>query len=249
MTLPTFVAQNDNIESSSSTITPAVPTGTVEDDVMVAWAASNGHSTADCFVTPAGWTRFVYEHVEGSDKMTLVGYWKAAGASETPTTFLVSGSESVYIVASVESWRGVATATAVDASGSDSNTGSNIDVYLAGLTTTAADCVVSSFGTEWNYVGSGFGAIAGWTTTATIDSDYSGVYRRDFATAGTLAATNAGHKDNDMWLSGTVALKPPAGPPPTTYTVKQWIGGDWSEVISKAWNGSAWQPSPYTPIA
>jgi len=210
VTLPIFVAQNDNVDDPSYTNEVAVPTGTVEGDVMVAWAAAYGHSTADCFVTPAGWTRFAYEHVDQSDKMTLCGFWKVAGASESATEFTVSGFEDVYFILSVESWRGVNTSAPVDAYATDSDKipPSPIDVFIPGLTTTVADCAVSGFVTEWNYSGGGLGAVSNWTTTSAFDTGYSAVYRRDAASAGAISAEDTGTNDLDLWLSAAVALKP-----------------------------------------
>ncbi len=208
--IPTFVAQNENVADASSTNSVPVPTGTVEGDVMVAWAAAYGHSTADCFITPAGWTRFAFEPVEGSGKMTLCGFWKAAGASESATTFSVLDAESVYFILSVESWRGVDTSAPVNASATDSGAipPSPLEPSLPGLTTSVANCVASGFVTEWNIAGDGLGAVAEWTTTSAFDAGYSAAYRRDLATAGTIAAEGTGTEELDLWLSAAVALQP-----------------------------------------
>lgn len=109
----TFVASSQDDTGVSTSVSPAVPTGTTTDDVVIAWFANGG----DGGTTPSctGFTTIGFvESALYNDVTVYMGY-KVAGGSEGSTyTCSYAGSGSNQTHAFIATFRGVDTTTPID---------------------------------------------------------------------------------------------------------------------------------------
>lgn len=95
-------------QGSSASVTATKPTGTAENDVLIAFLTSNNQNCTP----PAGWTEVTeVDVVEGVFRFQL--FYKVAGASE-PASYAFSVPVSTILVLTVSAWRLVDTVTPFD---------------------------------------------------------------------------------------------------------------------------------------
>jgi hypothetical protein len=198
-----FRAAASNTSFSTTSVVVSKPTGTVENDFLLAYAIAMTGTT----LAPSGttWTERFDLSGSGSD-VSL--YSRLAGASE-PSTYTFAGSSTTDYIAGVIAFSGVDTTTPINASGSDQDFDTTIT--LAEITTTVDNTMLVAFMTAENGV-SISSVPSGYTSVFAIDNG------DDVLTADYLAQATAGGSGSFSWTVGSgsalkvcaVALAPAA---------------------------------------
>jgi len=96
--LPTFVASSTAVTANNASVTPTVPAGYLEGDMLVIWAAIRNSGTGTV-VCPAGWNVTLQ-----TDNIALFG--KRAAASESaPTVAITGGAAGADVIAQMACFR------------------------------------------------------------------------------------------------------------------------------------------------
>ncbi|OYW84522.1 hypothetical protein B7Z17_03955, partial [Candidatus Saccharibacteria bacterium 32-49-10] len=197
--------------AGATTVGIAMPTGVVQNDVMVAAITFQG-GTGVTVTPPTGWNL-----VQRQDSTTTLGqalYWKLAAAGESGTyTWTLSKSRKASGV--IMAYSGVNTASPIDISGGQANASSATITAPSVTTTVANDMLVGFFGENagtaftattlgTSIVASGFSTGTGKQVLTGTGGAYAlqaaiGASGTKTATTGTTAAVNIGQ---------LVALKP-----------------------------------------
>ncbi len=135
--------------TTSTSITVDKPTGTVQNDVMVAtiFTRSDSDEGAITQTGPAGWTLVRRTAQGGNDAIEMETWRKVAGASE-PANYAWGFVQSAGggAIGIIQAYSGVDTATPVDVEGGQLNA-SSTSVTAPSITTTVANTMlVGSFG-------------------------------------------------------------------------------------------------------
>ena len=213
--------------STSTTITK--PTGTVQDDLLVAHISVEGGDPT--FATPSGWTQ-LFNGTGGGDVGVAV-YWRLAGGSE-PANYTFTWTDSENSEAAMVRYSNVDTTTPIDAWASASG---DDDMPLAPTvtTTTANTTVIRLFGSDDNetvtnptgttsrYDVSGLGV----TTTAADDTQ---------PTAGATGTAQFDIGSNEKWVAATIALSRGGA---TCYYVVEAYFQNWTSAYSNQVETSA----------
>lgn len=141
-------------------VTPGLPSGTAENDILVCTIITNDNVT---FPTMSGWNT-----IDAGSGGTGVGgtigfaaFWKRAGASESAPTVTYSGSAAILAV--IVGYSGAGTITAIDVNGTTQvNSNSNATVTGPAVTTVANNAWVLFLGGAANFPT--FGSYSGTPT-------------------------------------------------------------------------------------
>ena len=134
----TFVAAG-TFQSSTGTVTPGLPSGTAENDILVMLCFTGNQP-----ITVSGWTEAGNSpQSEGASYgFRLTVFWKRAGASESAPTTSDSG---LVNAAQILGFRGcVATGNPFDVTSGSVGATDNTTVTIPGVTTTGANAMVIS---------------------------------------------------------------------------------------------------------
>ena len=199
--------------SNETTIDATVPSGTVENDLLVAFHTTDGSETH----TATGWTQIGSTVTDGTS--TLSAWWRIAPVTPPATYTFTSGSVERHIVTMFRI-TGHDTTTPIEANGPASNSGSSVTPICSGYTAGSSQdyLVFYPFGSDRGRVGT---EDTGYPTSTTghyvRNSDTSsaacshGVATLDFT--GT-AIPSADWTDilttGDGWAAMTVAIQPGA---------------------------------------
>ncbi len=197
----------------AGTITINVPTGTVQNDVML---ASIGFQPSGATVpTPAGWTLLRRVNNAGATSNSLVTYYKVAGAAE-PANYTWAFNAITGAAGGIQSFSGVDITSPIDVE-LGQNTASSLSHAAPTVTTTMAnDMIVTSHS---------FASSATWTSPAgmteaydrtslaapanagqSIEGNY--VLQAAVAATGAKTAVAASPGNLDVGNAQTVALRP-----------------------------------------
>jgi len=148
----TFVASaTKTYGSTQSSITIDKPTGTAEDDVLIATL----HMASTGVTAPSGWT-LILENDDTGNGVDIRSYYKAAGASE-PADYTWTLDTNKDVAGVVMTLRGVNTASPIDAqSGAADQTGT-------GTTATASSITTTADGAWYFFVATGKDSSLSWT--------------------------------------------------------------------------------------
>ncbi|MCH7229043.1 SdrD B-like domain-containing protein, partial [Haloferula sp. A504] len=128
-----YVASSTTSVRPGTTLTPAKPAGTIENDVMIASIAFDKGSDRTITV-PAGWN--LIRRTDSGNELGLATYYKIAGASEPANyTFSMDADEKWSI--GISSYRNVNTAAPINAEAGQTN--SNSSTVTAPSITTSVD--------------------------------------------------------------------------------------------------------------
>jgi hypothetical protein len=95
---PTFVAAGTVVKANNAPVSPAVPVGYAEGDLLVIWAAVRNAGTG-AIVVPSGWTVMLQV-----DNWALLG--KRATTSESaPIVAITGGAAGADVIAQMAAWR------------------------------------------------------------------------------------------------------------------------------------------------
>jgi hypothetical protein len=212
MAAPSFRAAATAAGASSTSVTVNKPSGTAENDVLLALLFIE-HASATV-TPPSSWT-LVRDSLQagGSVDYRHVTYWKRAGGSE-PSSYQWSFSASAYREAFVIAVQGCTTSgSPIDVEGATVNGGQNDSPVAPSVTTTVADCLLCCFYTTLD------GGNAVWSPgssgmTERVDSVSIAGYDVAQAAAGasgTKTVSCTGGQNPEWHVGATIALKPPAG--------------------------------------
>jgi hypothetical protein len=215
-----YIASSQAIVTGTS-VAPAVPTGTVAGDVMIATV------NVDAAVTispPTGWTAAT-PNTSGSHQTARL-FWKVATSGETATTFSHPGA-SVAMSAVVSTYRGVDNTTPMDSAGVASSNASSLNVPAPSITTVTADAWVVWAGC---YDSGTFAVTAPPSTNSRhqVASGYrSTIADYIMATPGATGIKTGTASTARTSIGSQVALRPDTGgtPPATPYTTYATIVG------------------------
>lgn len=209
--------------TSSGTGTTNKPTGTVADDAIVLFAASDGNAAT--FGWPSGFVQQNLQDITGPDGQTAAYAVKLATASEPATYAVTGGSNTVIIAASfsgrdISSLANLLTVAGVNTKNQGSNT-SPITLGLTGLTAGSGDdlLLLSTIDVQggadvWSTAPpAGFTARLEtypnqWANACLISKDNAAS-----GATGTLneTATRTSGSSNAGWIGYVVSLKAAAG--------------------------------------
>ena len=124
-----------NVVNTASSISVARPTGTLENDVMVAAIAVRG-GTGTTITAPAGWTLIL--RTDNGTTLSVATYRRLAGtAAADPGPYAWGFNSSIRATGAINSYSGVHGTTPVNISGG--GTGSSASVVAPSVTTTVAN--------------------------------------------------------------------------------------------------------------
>jgi hypothetical protein len=107
---PTFVAAGAVAKATNASVSPAVPAGYAEGDLLVIWAAVR-NSGAGAIVVPAGWT-VMYQ----VDNWAVLGKRAGPASSESaPTIAITGGVTGADVIAQMAAWRNLELLPAAEA--------------------------------------------------------------------------------------------------------------------------------------
>jgi hypothetical protein len=129
--------------TAAASLTLSNPTGTVQNDVILASISISGGS-AVTFTAPSGWTSIQNTNTAGNEIKTQ-SWYKVAGASE-PSTYTWSWTGNQRAVGVIFSYANVDTSSPIDTSGSQANTSSTTITAPSITPTGSADVLVGFFG-------------------------------------------------------------------------------------------------------
>jgi hypothetical protein len=95
---PSFVASSTAVNAVNTSVTPTVPAGIAEGDLLVVWAAIR-NSGAGTIVTPAGWTVML-----AVDNFALLGR-RATTSESNPTVTVAGGVTGADVIAQMAAFR------------------------------------------------------------------------------------------------------------------------------------------------
>lgn len=202
MAAPAFRSVADGGGASIDTVLITKPTGTVDDDILLAqiYTELNGQTVTP----PAGWTSIVnIDNASGTFRTAW--YYKRASGEGANYTFTATGSD--WIGGAIASYSGcIGSGSPIDVNGSGNVGGSNTSAIASAVTTTVADTLIV-FGSQ-NFIGTAATPPSGMTER----QDVTGRYFADVAqaTGGSTGSKTATLASADFWSAILIALKPPA---------------------------------------
>jgi hypothetical protein len=225
------------VTSTSGTVTPTLPAGTVSGDLLIMHVAHGGTAT---MTPPAGWTLGTSVQISTTHRQHSM--WRFAGAGETNPTFTSSvTTNGMWGV--LTRWTGVpVTANPFNAGGAPTGaTGSGAAMAGATMTPTAAGCMAVWFwcqsdnGTTTTVDNSATVAFSGspaYDSTVGIDSNQSAGYKV-MATAVATGVTTMTSGSGAAWSCIRMLLDPTVANVPIsasdslaiTDTVKMGVSG------------------------
>lgn len=119
LALPSFVAAGTAATADNASVSPALPAGWAEGDLLVTWAAIRNSGTGSITV-PAGWSAMLR-----TDNIALLGR-RATSSESAPTVNISGGAAGADVIAQMAAWRNaeltpVATAYQLNPSAQDVN--------------------------------------------------------------------------------------------------------------------------------
>ena len=158
----TLVETSTNNTDNTTSMSLSVPTGTVDDDVILFFGSCDGTG----YSLPTGFTS-LHDVATGGTHKNILAYRVASSEPASYTISVASGSERGWGI--FATYRNVDTVSPID--GSNSNTGgSNTTAVMSSLTPSVNDCAVAVFaGLESGNAGNGIAT--SWPSTVTEQND------------------------------------------------------------------------------
>lgn len=99
-TVPSFVAAGTASTANNASVSPGIPAGYTEGDLLLIWASIR-NSGAGSIVAPAGWTPLLQ-----TDNIALLGM-RASASESAPTVTIAGGAVSADVIAQMACFRNV----------------------------------------------------------------------------------------------------------------------------------------------
>ena len=202
------------VGSNTTSITISTPSGTSEDDLLIAVVATDGNKSTS-LSAPSGWNQIIVAS-ESDDRVTLGVWWKLAGSSEPSNrTFSWSGNEKAY--GWMMRFTGHNTANPIHATATSE--GDNDTPSAPSVTTTVDECLIVRIGGfDDDDHTNGDAGMAGHTTITSNESDSSSSSCSGAAayvkqdSAGTTGSASFSLNNNEEWRTLTIAIEPDPDP-------------------------------------
>ena len=105
--VPTFVAGGSTASTTSTTLTPGLPTGWAANDIFIMSVAQHGNQSSTGYPTISGWTSM---GTYTDSQTSATWYWRRSTASESaPLIDLVTNDSSNAVLGKILAFRGCAT--------------------------------------------------------------------------------------------------------------------------------------------
>ncbi len=221
----TWVQSTGNATGGASTLVLTKPTGTAQGDLLVAGITVDGGS-AISVTSPAGWT--LLRRTDASTNLSLLSYWKLAGASEASSyTFTVTSTRAT---GGIVRFSGVDQSNPVEASSGSSSVTASTSATAPAITVTAGSAQVGFFAADGR---TGFTVASGMTerfdqqqgTAANPGPTLEGATATT-ASAGSFAAKTATIAASNRWAAQMISVKAAAVDAygtNTTTDINEWI--------------------------
>jgi hypothetical protein len=251
-----ITCRNASSRISQGSISITKPTGTIQNDVMIAniYCGGSGNITV---TPPSGWTLVSQTSVTGQIMAT---YFKVAGASE-PSSYSWSVSGGQQNQGGITTYYGVDTSNPINAYSNQSNSASTSYTAPSVTTTVNNTMLVGAFGAKAGGTSNTVTPPSGFTELYDIGQNNNGpacLESSDYVQASAGASGNkVATGQSGVNIGHLIALKPASG---TNYQLdleEQWTGVDFHETNEElciyvnntsienlrvdVWNGSSWQ--------
>ena len=207
---PSFVAAG-TVAGGTAAITPALPTGIVQDDILVTIAECEGVTAPGAFTLPTGWAHVTGSPVQEGTNTRLWVIWRRYVAGDTAPSLGDAGDHGIGRMIAIRGcplsgnpWHVVASATSAT---------SSTTVSSPGVATTKADCLmVEIISTGADVTPAGTAQITSLTNAA-LTSITERVDNNDPAGNGgvigcyTAVKATAGATGASAWTLATAATK------------------------------------------
>lgn len=201
-----FVSAAHADNTGVTSLTCDKPTGTTQNDLMLAYVTRKGFNT-DPSVVPGGWTQAA-KQVDASTYTRWV-YWKVAGASEGASYTFEWAADASRIGISIATYRdGFDTADPIDVVSSTEYLTDNTTIRAASMTVTAANSPIIFTGGAHFTATESFDVMPSAPTALTEDVDYFNDTSREVRGFASAVWSGSGATGNmDATISATNILK------------------------------------------
>lgn len=191
--------------ASAGSLTVTKPTGTVDGDILLAWAylETNTNSWA---TVPAGWTAIALTGASNAGKFRMDLWWKRA-ASEGASWAWIPTTNAWRTIACVAYSSNTGTGTPIDVTGTFAN-GNAVNLAAPSITTTAANDMLLGLG--GNFQGAAF-TESGAAATERVDFGGIVVSEALRVSAGATGTTTFGAGSADYVVGHTSLLLTSSG--------------------------------------
>lgn len=193
-------------------ITVPKPAGVAENHLLV-WPVVLNHNLLSEVSDPSGWTRGPDREYSGSNAVTLIAFYKIAGASE-PADYTCSWTTTEGAVSGMVAYSGIVTASPLDVSG-EGEGDSNTPISPTVTTTVTNDLIIRIMGAD-----GGGGGLAPTTSDETLRGEDFSTFDQALSVGYAIADSNqasagaTGTSTFDMagagseqWCAFTMAFK------------------------------------------
>lgn len=205
-TAPAFQTVTTNIVSSAPSIACNKPTGTVENELLLAFVTAYQSDTRT-ISAPVGWSTLRGpDRNTGAEKIASYVFYKVAGASEGASYTFTFDSSGIYGDCAILRYSGVDTANPVDTASSGNN-GTAATRTGTGITTSYNDMTLVLHSAGYNEAIST--GPASMTERVLWDATLA-VYDETISTAGATGDRTHTQTGVSSWVTQMVALKAPS---------------------------------------
>jgi len=200
---------------ASTTLSIEKPSSVSTGKLMIATIAIHGGSAATISAVPSGWTQI--GRTDNDANISLVTYWKVAGASE-PSTYDWAVDGQTTAEGGITVYSGVDTSSPIDTY--SGNTGLDVTATTSPITTTAnSEELVTAFAVDegkTTVAGSYFATSTGMTKKFDVSNTPFGpslsVQEAVQVSAGATSSKSSaisGNSNPKNWVTQIIALRPP----------------------------------------
>jgi hypothetical protein len=193
------VQTGPEVTTGSATVTATIPLGSTAGNLLLVTIV--GGNNVSPFTGPAGWTKAASIGQNGDGEVEI---WYLANASAGVTSAAFTSGSSTSI-AQMSEWRGVATVSPVDRTGT-SNASSN--TASSTVSTSAADTSSGDLGiTVTTWTSGNFSSSAGWSTMY-HDNGIAAASDYQLGLPAAVASETMSSSSSTLWANAITTFKP-----------------------------------------
>jgi hypothetical protein len=174
----TLVQKGVKASAGGTSITPTLPAATTAGDLLVAVVEdTNSGCSTDTFTAPAGWVEAAKVCRASTNPGPIELWYKPNTAAGVTSVAFKTGSSGANSIAQLTEWRGVATSSPIDQTGTatSASTSTSLAVSTTGNVSATGELAVTGFDTAAGL--SSFAPGSGWASLLSepgsgFDSDY-----------------------------------------------------------------------------
>lgn len=199
--------------SNSTSVAVSKPSGTVENDVLVA-GIGGASASSESWTPPSGWTLIRQTNNSSTIDANLGTFYKVAGSSE-PSSYTWTGGNNAAHIAWIMRFDGADTSTPVDVSGE--NTGNSTDPVAPSITTTQDNVIKIACCAQVNSTSQTYTPPSGYTERSDLQGSNLALVQvtgesatRPQASAGAsgTATMNSNQVVGTIWAAQHIAIAP-----------------------------------------